>query len=106
MDVEQLRRDKREIDKLLKTRGWAVVTEIMEKELVAAAMIIAEDRAMTVDEINFRRGAIWAAKQLVDLPDKLQQRLLGDLLMAEEEERMKNEKAKFAKETTGKLEKD
>lgn len=60
---------------LADSRGWAILYETMQAEIVSAAMQIAENRALTVDEINFRRGAIWAAHQLLQTPGRLLARL-------------------------------
>lgn len=95
---------KREVDKLLKTRGWAIITEIMERELVAAAMAIATKTDMTVDEINFRRGSIWAANQLLRLPETLSARLEGEVLIEEAAAAAKSSTTKPAPATAGREE--
>lgn len=69
------------LDKLLKTQGWRIIKEVMEQEVVDAAMAIAEQPNMTLDEINFRRGSIWAAKSLLDLPEKLKMQLEAELAL-------------------------
>lgn len=74
--------DVKAIHEMTASRGWAIVREIMDKEVVAAAMAIAENPNMTLDEINFRRGAIWAGKQLVEIPDRLILRLNADIALA------------------------
>ncbi len=76
-------RDLKELKKMLATRGWAVLNDIMEREVVSAAMAIATSPAMSLDEINFRRGSIWAAKQLLQMPTTLVTRLEGELMMDE-----------------------
>jgi hypothetical protein len=63
------------IDGLTKSQGWNVLREIMEEEILQAAMQIAENSNMTLDEINFRRGSIWAAKTMLDLPERLRMKL-------------------------------
>jgi hypothetical protein len=67
---------------LTESRSWAMLRETMEAEVVAAAMAIADNPRMTLDEINFRRGSIWAAKQLLSLPQTLLARAEGDLALA------------------------
>ena len=59
------------LDALVKSTGWRVINEVMQQEVVDAAMAIAEQPTMSLDEINFRRGSIWAAKSLLDLPTKI-----------------------------------
>ena len=63
--------DLKAIEALEATRGWKVVREIMEKEIVQSAMSIADNPRMTLDEINFRRGSIFAAKALLEMPQRL-----------------------------------
>ena len=43
----------------------------MEAEVVEAALLIGKSGAMTTDEIHFRRGSIWAAQQLLQLPERM-----------------------------------
>jgi len=69
------------VDNLLNSKGWAVVMEIMHEEILASAMSIAETPSMELDEINFRRGSIWAAKQMLELPVRLRQKLEGDIAL-------------------------
>lgn len=73
--------DLKALQDLTKTRGWAIVREVMEREIVTAAMAIADNPNMTLDEINFRRGAIWAGKQLTDVPERLMRKLEVDVLL-------------------------
>jgi len=69
------------VDNLLNSKGWTVVMEIMHEEILASAMSIAETPSMELDEINFRRGSIWAAKQMLELPVRLRQKLEGDVAL-------------------------
>lgn len=69
----------RALTALAESNGWAMLRRIMEDEIVAAAMMIAESPQMSQQEVDFRRGAIWAAKQLLDTPTRVIQRLEGDL---------------------------
>jgi hypothetical protein len=70
------------LNDLLASRGWAILKEVMDEEIVKAALTIAENNRMTLDEINFRRGSIWAAKQLLDLPAKVKAIAENDLALA------------------------
>lgn len=76
---EALNRKLKDLDALTRSRGWALLNEVMQEELIRAAMKIAEHPEMTEKEVDFRRGAIWAAKQLLDLPERLKQSLQMDL---------------------------
>lgn len=73
--------------------GWKVVTDVMNEEVVAAAMAIADNPKMSLDEINFRRGTIWAAKQLVDLPVKIQLKLENELALSTKDDKPKTKRA-------------
>lgn len=73
--------------------GWKVITDVMNDEVVAAAMAIADNPKMTLDEINFRRGTIWAAKQLIDLPVKIQLKLENELALSTKDDKPKAKRA-------------
>lgn len=75
-----IQRDTAELTKLLNSRGWAIIDEVMRQEMQDAAIGLASSTNMTKDEIDFRRGNIWTAKQLLELPQKLIARLEGEAL--------------------------
>lgn len=79
--------DLKAIEDLQKSKGWEILSRIMKDEMVAAAMAIAENPMMTLDEINFRRGTIFAAKQLVDLPSKIKLRLENELALSPKDDK-------------------
>jgi hypothetical protein len=76
-----LKRQYQALDKLKSSEGWAALKTIMEREILDAAMAIANDPRMTLDEINFRRGSIWAANQLLNLPDRVLIKLENELAL-------------------------
>jgi len=69
------------VTQLASSRGWAYIIEVMEKEIVGAAMTMANNPAMSVEEMHFRRGSIWTAKQLLELPQKLQAHLESEIAL-------------------------
>ena len=69
------------IEALEKSKGWIVLRKVMEDEIVLAAMAIAENPNMSLDEINFRRGSIFAAKALLDMPTRLKSKLYGEVAL-------------------------
>jgi hypothetical protein len=77
----QKQHDLEELDKLIASRGWAILHEVMEKEITKSALMLADNRPISIDEINFQRGAIWAAHRLLTLPDRLKQILLNDVIL-------------------------
>jgi|TARA_R110001592_G_C13050865_1_gene740138 hypothetical protein len=83
-------RDKlKAINDLTRSKGWQVISEIMKEEILSAALAIAETSKMDIDEINFRRGSIWAAKQLLEIPSRLQVRLESDIALSDVDDKMK-----------------
>ena len=65
---------KRELKLILdleKSDAWQYLTKIMQDEIVQAAMQMGEDASMTFDEVNFRRGAIWAANRMLEMPNRI-----------------------------------
>jgi hypothetical protein len=44
-------------------------------------MAIAETPNMELEEINFRRGSIWAAKRMLELPVRLRQKLEAEVAL-------------------------
>lgn len=71
----------RKLRELEKSSGWEVLVKIMEDEIVSSAMAIAESASMPLDEINFRRGSIYAAKRLLELPSRLAIKLENEIVM-------------------------
>lgn len=69
------------VTELEASAGWAYAKQAMESDVLQAAFNIAESPNMTLEEIHFRRGAMWAARRLLKLPEALRLRLENDLLM-------------------------
>ncbi len=59
------------LEQLEKNRGWSYIRTIMELKIVDAAMNIAKRPNMSMEEFHYRRGAIWAAERLIELPNRL-----------------------------------
>lgn len=75
------------IDDLMKSKGWQVLNQIMKDEIVSSAMSIADNASMDLQEINFRRGSIWAAKQMLDMPVRLRQNLEAEIALDTDDRR-------------------
>ncbi|GAA4652541.1 hypothetical protein GCM10023116_48250 [Kistimonas scapharcae] len=69
------------LDDLKASPGWEYLTQVMQDEIVQTAFAIAEDPVMTERELDFRRGAMFAAKKLLHLPDQLILRLSSDSIL-------------------------
>tara|TARA_E500000178_G_scaffold355696_1_gene429292 strand:+ start:424 stop:690 length:267 start_codon:yes stop_codon:yes gene_type:complete len=75
------------IDDLMKSKGWQVLNQIMKDEIVSSAMSIADNASMDLQEINFRRGSIWAAKQMLEMPVRLRQKLEAEIALDTDDSR-------------------
>ena len=78
------------IKELTGSKGWAVLLDVMNAEILASAMSIAESANMDLTEINFRRGSIWAAKRMLELPVRLQSKLESEIALSDMDDRNKN----------------
>ena len=61
--------------------GWLFIKEIMQNEIMTAANKLAETPQMSLEELHFRRGAMWAARKLIDVPTVLASKLENDVAM-------------------------
>ncbi len=61
--------------------GWLFIKEIMQDEIMTAAHKLAETPQMSLEELHFRRGAMWAARKLIDVPTILASKLENDVAM-------------------------
>ena len=58
--------------KLKESDGWKYLTEtIIKEDILKAALDMAENKPMTPDEFNFRRGSMHAAHSFSGIPDKI-----------------------------------
>lgn len=78
-----IKRKIKDIIALAESDGWRHVNEVMEKEILQLALNMARSTEMTQQQMDFQRGAIWAAEQLLNLPEKLVRKLEGDLSLEE-----------------------
>jgi hypothetical protein len=62
--------------------GWKYLQQVMKDEVLQAAYNISNDPKMTFEEINWRRGALWASRKLVEIPSVLETKLGNDLAFA------------------------
>lgn len=53
------------------TKHWGVVETILEGDVIRAALSLGQSPNMSEAEMHFRRGAIWAAQNMMNLPLKL-----------------------------------
>ena len=69
------------IKRLKKDDAWKFLQEIMKEEILIAAYNLSSDPKTSVDELNWRRGALWASKKLIEMPSVLEVKLENDLMM-------------------------
>ena len=53
----------------------------MKEEILTAAYNLSSDPKTSVDELYWRRGALWASKKLIEMPSVLEVKLENDLMM-------------------------
>ena len=68
---------------LSESNGWATVNEVMKDEILQLALLMARSKEMSQQEMDFNRGAIWAAEHMLNLPARLIHKLEGDLSLDE-----------------------
>jgi hypothetical protein len=73
----------KELKTISESQGWAVLHKIMEDEILLLALSMARSSQMTQQDMDFQRGAIFAAEQMLNMPTKLINKLEGDLLLTE-----------------------
>lgn len=91
MKSSSIRRDIAAVETLKTSRGWKVVSEVMKQEIDVVVRRLSSPAASSREDIDFLRAAIFAAQSLLDLPDKVIQRLTNDLLIAESLESAKDD---------------
>ena len=73
----------KDIIELAESKGWSHVNEVMREEILTLALSMARTQEMTQQQMDFQRGAIWAAEQLLNMPERLIHKLEGELSLEE-----------------------
>ena len=66
---------------LQKSEGWEIVNSVMKDEILQLALLISRSKQMSQQEVDFNRGAIWAAEQMLNLPTKIVHKLEGEIAL-------------------------
>lgn len=74
-----LERDLEELDKLLASRGWQIIKQTLENDILGAAIGMASSARMSNDEMHFRRGSIYATNNFKNLAENLRNQLAGEV---------------------------
>ena len=69
------------IKRLKKDDAWKFLQRVMEEEITQAAYNLSSDPKLSIDELHWRRGALWASKKLIEMPSVLEVKLENDLMM-------------------------
>jgi|TARA_R110000824_G_scaffold114726_2_gene265417 hypothetical protein len=69
------------VKELQDSDGWKYLETVMHTEIIQASCAISDGMNMPLEEIHYRRGAIWAARKLVELPDTLLRKLEDEVRM-------------------------
>lgn len=77
----QLQRDLNAIEKLISSRGWAIVREAMQHETETVMQQMAADPNMTNEQTHYYRGMLHSAFQLQGVPAKLKTQIETDFLL-------------------------
>lgn len=70
------------ITTLVQSKGWEYLNDVMRREITEAALALANAAPMTESEMHFRRGAMWAAVRLIELPDRLLLKLQNEVALS------------------------
>jgi len=81
-EIDSFELDLKSLKDIKGSRGWNVITEAIRIDLLNACLQMADNPTMTETEIHFRRGAISAARNFVNVLDLLIARTEGELLLA------------------------
>ena len=63
--------------------GWEHLHKTMQDEILQLALNMARSAEMTQQHMDFQRGAIFAAEQMLSLPTKLINKFEGELSLDE-----------------------
>jgi hypothetical protein len=80
--ADQVRRDLGELDKLLESRGWAVIQEYLSADIHKAALAIGDDPRVSLADIQYLRGRLSAAKDFLHLPSHIRNSLSAQVALA------------------------
>lgn len=84
-EIEAMESTLRGLREVRHSPGWATVTEAIKDDVLQACLQMADNPMMTEKEMDFRRGAISAARNFVNVLDLLISKTEGELLIASAE---------------------
>lgn len=79
------------VTELQKSIGWALIREQIKKEIYDLAIKQSHPNARsTVDDLQFNRGAVYAASLFLELPERMAASLTTDLMIEQAQSVAKN----------------
>ena len=76
-----IKSDLKDLIELSESKGWAKINKVMQDEILTLALSMTRTPNMTQQQMDFQRGAIWAAEQLLNVPERLIHKLQGELAL-------------------------
>lgn len=93
-EAEKKIRDIEHLRKLINSPGWKIVKDVMTAEILRAAYALAENAPLPIEQIHFQRGAMWAARRCVDVPERLVQVLESEATLLKAQEALESKEKK------------
>lgn len=81
-EIARLETELRELRKLKESKGFSILEGAINADILSAALDLADNPVMSEKEIDFRRGAIAAARNFLFVIPRLIQSRENELLMA------------------------
>jgi len=75
-----------ELNKFRTSNAWTILRDEMEEAILQSAYQLADNKPLTLEELHFRRGALYAAKKFLDLPEQLVMKAQNELALQVDEE--------------------
>ena len=76
-----LKSDVKDLIQLSESRGWEKINKVMQDEILQLALSMARSPDMTQQQMDFQRGALWAAEQFLNVPERLIHKLEGEMAL-------------------------
>jgi|SaaInl1SG_22_DNA_1037389.scaffolds.fasta_scaffold72562_1 hypothetical protein len=75
-----------ELQRFKSSNAWTILKQEMEDAILMSAYQLADNKPLTLEELHFRRGALYAAKKFLDLPEQLVMKAQNEIsLMVDKE---------------------
>ena len=71
------------LDQLMDSDGWQYLVGIMNDEILQTAYSLSDHPETSVRNLDFKRGAMWAGRRMVEMPERLKTKLENELFLEE-----------------------